>query len=158
MPNRLLFTEHSALRFPERVAVAQTANAVVTHQVTHQTTLNADGSPTTTSTTTSRDASLGLTMKLDRYMRGKIRRRFDEAMRRGITPTVRGKGEQARLTYVMPLTSDPLGVRAALVLEDMGWIVTTILPKVEVVVVVEERESVEWPVPIQTQGTEEVIQ
>jgi hypothetical protein len=110
--NHVLFTAHSALRFPERV-----------------------------------DIGSGLSMKLDREMRGRIRWRFDEAIRRGIVPVLRGVGEAARLAYELPLTSDPLGVRAALVLEADGWHVTTILPKVDVVVVEEEREMSEIPWP-----------
>jgi hypothetical protein len=109
--NRVLFTAHAALRFPDRV-----------------------------------DIGSGLSMKLDREMRGRIRRRFDERIRCGITPVVRGEGADARLAYELPLTSDPLGVRAALVLEADGWHVTTILPKVEVVVEEErERSEIPWP-------------
>lgn len=110
MPNRVLFTAHAALRFPERSEIAD-----------------------------------GLGLVLDHSLRGHIRRRFDEALRRGITPTLRGVGAQARLTYELPLTGDWLGVRAALVLESDGWVVTTILPKVDVVVVTEERAAIQWP-------------
>ena len=115
MPNRLFFSAHSILRFPERIP------GVV----------------------------------LDHRLRSHIRNRFSERMRRGITPTLRGSGEAARLTYVMELSGEYEGGRVAVVLESWGWVVATVLPRDEgFEVVTEQRAVVPWPGVERYQGEE----
>ena len=106
MPNRILFSAHSILRFPERIP------GVV----------------------------------LDHRLRSHIRSRFSDRLRRGITPTLRGSGGDARLTYVMELSGEYEGGRVAVVLESWGWVVATVLPRDEgFEVVTEQRAVVPWP-------------